>query len=60
MTKAMSHDSVKAKLSSIGWTPLEWDHDQYMEIVGSVSKQVSGMGDGLLWEEEQIKKLRAK
>lgn len=59
MNKAMSDESVKAKLSAIGWTPLEWDHTQYDEIVGSVSTQISGMGDGLIWEEEQIKKLRA-
>jgi len=59
MNKAMSDESVKEKLSAIGWTPLEWDHTQYDEIVGSVSTQISGMGDGLIWEEEQIKKLRA-
>lgn len=60
MQKAMSDDSVKGKLSAIGWTPLEWNHDQYDEVVGSVSKQISGMGDGLVWEEEQIKKLKSK
>lgn len=60
MTRAMSDDGVKNKLSAIGWTPLEWDHDEYNEVVGSVSKQISGMGDGLIWEEEQIKKLRSE
>lgn len=60
MKKAMGDEAVKGKLSAIGWTPLEWDHTQYEEIVGSVSNQISGMGDGLMWEEEQIKKLKSK
>lgn len=60
MSKAMKNEAVQEKLSAIGWTPLEWDHQQYAEIVGSVSTQIAGMGDGLLWEEEQIKKLRSQ
>ena len=60
MKTVMNDDDVKAKLSAIGWTPLEWDHDQYDDIVGAVSEQISGMGDGLTWEEEQIKKLKSQ
>ncbi len=58
MGRAMARPDVKERLAAIGWTKLEWDHDSYAEIVGSVAEQIKGMGDGLIWEEEQIKKLR--
>ncbi|MEE9445727.1 MAG: tripartite tricarboxylate transporter substrate-binding protein [Cocleimonas sp.] len=58
MTKAMNDEAVIAKLSAIGWTPLAWDHDEYNEVVGAVSKQITSVGDGLIWEEEEMKKLR--
>lgn len=58
MTAAMNDEAVLAKLSAIGWTPLEWDHDEYDKVVGAVSLQVTSIGDGLVWEAAELEKLR--
>ena len=58
MTAATNDPEVIAKLSAIGWTPLAWDHDEYNEIVGAVSIQITSVGDGLIWEAAELEKLR--
>ncbi len=58
MTAATNNPEVIAKLSAIGWTPLTWDHDEYNEVVGAVSVQITSVGDGLIWEAAELEKLR--
>lgn len=58
MKQAMMRDEVREKISQVGFVPLEWDHDQYGDIVGPVADQLSAMGNALQWEEEEMKKLR--
>lgn len=60
MARAMSREDVKEKLAAIGWTKLEWDHDDYQNVVGSVAEQIALVGDGLIWEEEELKKLKGQ
>lgn len=58
MGAAMARDDVKDAIAQIGFVPLEWDHTQYEEVVGSVQDQLSAMGNALTWEEEEMKKLQ--
>ena len=58
MAAAMKRDDVKEAISRVGFVPLEWDHDQYDEIVGPVADQLGAMGNALKWEEEELKKLQ--
>ncbi|MEO0859400.1 MAG: tripartite tricarboxylate transporter substrate-binding protein [Pseudomonadota bacterium] len=58
MGTAMARDDVKDGIAQIGFVPLEWDHTQYEEVVGSVQDQLSAMGNALTWEEEEMKKLQ--
>lgn len=58
MKSAMARDDVRDKIAQVGFVPLEWDHDQYDEVVGPVSDQLSAMGNALKWEEEELKKLQ--
>ncbi|MFK7891116.1 MAG: tripartite tricarboxylate transporter substrate-binding protein [Granulosicoccus sp.] len=58
MKQAMMRDEVREKISQVGFVPLEWDHDQYEDVVGPVADQLSAMGNALQWEEEEMKKLR--
>ncbi len=58
MTRAMNDPDVRGKLSAIGWTPLHWDYDEYNDVVGAVSVQITSIGDGIVWEEEELKKLK--
>ena len=58
MARAMSRKDVVDKLGAIGWTKLEWDHNDYDEIVGTVAEQIALVGDGLTWEAEQLKMLK--
>ncbi|MXY32802.1 MAG: tripartite tricarboxylate transporter substrate binding protein [Boseongicola sp. SB0664_bin_43] len=58
MGAAMRRNDVRDAIAKIGFDPLEWDHAQYDEIVGSVKEQLSNMGNALAWEEEELKKLR--
>jgi tripartite-type tricarboxylate transporter receptor subunit TctC len=58
MKNAMARDDVREKIAQVGFVPLEWDHDQYDEVVGPVSDQLSAMGNALKWEEEELKKLQ--
>lgn len=58
MGAAMAREDVKEAISKIGFVPLQWDHTQYDEVVGSVQEQLSAMGNALKWEEEELKKLQ--
>ena len=58
MKAAMAREDVRSQIEKVGFVPLEWDHDQYAEIVGPVFDQLSAMGNALKWEEEEMKKLR--
>lgn len=58
MGAAMARDDVKDAIAQIGFVPLEWDHTQYEEIVGSVQAQLAAMGNALTWEEEELQKLQ--
>jgi len=58
MARAMSRQDVIDQLGAIGWTKLEWDHTDYNEVVGSVAQQIALVGEGLIWEEEQLRALK--
>lgn len=58
MEAAMKRQDVIDAVEAIGFVPLEWDHSQYEEVVGSVDAQLSAMGNALAWEEEELKKLQ--
>ena len=58
MGAAMQRADVREAIEKIGFVPLEWDHTQYDEVVGSVKSQLSAMGNALAWEEEELKKLQ--
>ncbi|APX13015.1 Bug family tripartite tricarboxylate transporter substrate binding protein [Tateyamaria omphalii] len=58
MGAAMAREDVKDAIAKIGFVPLEWDHTQYEEVVGSVQDQLSAMGNALTWEEDELKKLQ--
>jgi len=57
MAAAMKRDDVRKAISRVGFVPLEWDWDQYEEIVGPVAGQLGAMGNALAWEEGELKKL---
>ncbi|SEK11102.1 Tripartite tricarboxylate transporter family receptor [Marinovum algicola] len=57
MERAMARPEVIKAIEAIGFVPLDWDHTQYEEIVGSVDAQLSSMGNALAWEEEELRKL---
>ncbi|MEC7764959.1 MAG: tripartite tricarboxylate transporter substrate-binding protein [Pseudomonadota bacterium] len=57
MKAATEDPEVQQKAAALGFTFLEWDYDQYEEIVGPVAGQLEAMGDALKWEEEQLSKL---
>ena len=57
MGAAMQRPDVREAIETVGFVPLEWDHEDYQEIVGSVQSQLSAMGNALQWEEEELKKL---
>lgn len=56
MNVAMNDPKVRATMENLGVVPLDWDYDQYDEIVGPVFEQLKAMGNALKWEEEQMKK----
>lgn len=58
MKSVMQREDVRQKIEQVGFVPLDWDHDDYDEVVGSVARQFSEMGDALKWEEEQLLKLK--
>lgn len=58
MGKAMSDPDVRAKISRLGFVPLDWDHMSYDEVVSSVHDQLSTMADAIKWEEEALKALK--
>ena len=58
MGKAMSDPDVRAKISRLGFVPLDWDHTSYDEVVSSVHGQLSTMADAIKWEEEALKALK--
>lgn len=58
MAATMARPDVREKIARVGFVPLDWDYDQYDEIVSSVEDQLSKMTDAIKWEEEQIKALR--
>lgn len=58
MTAALNRDDVKSAIEKVGFVPLEWDHTQYDEVVGSVVVQLTEMGDALKWEEDALKNLK--
>lgn len=58
MKAALEREDVRAQIERVGFVPLEWDHTEYEEVVGPVSKQLESMGNALQWEEEELKKLR--
>lgn len=58
MAAAMKRDDVREAISRVGFVPLDWDWDQYEEIVGPVAGQLGAMGNALAWEEEELKKLQ--
>ena len=58
MAAAMKRDDVREAIRRVGFVPLEWDYDQYEEIVGPVAGQLGDMGNALKWEEDELKKLQ--
>ena len=58
MGAAMQRPEVREAIEKVGFVPLEWDHSDYDEVVGSVRDQLSAMGNALKWEEEELKKLK--
>ena len=58
MKKVMADEEVRSKIASLGFVALEWDYDQYEEIVGSVHDQLMSMGNALEWEQDELKKLK--
>lgn len=57
MVAAVTKDETKEKIRALGYVPLQWDYDQYDEIVGPVQEQLGKMAEALAWEQEQLKKL---
>ncbi|ANG63568.1 hypothetical protein A8C75_14515 [Marinobacterium aestuarii] len=58
MATAMARDDVQQGIKRLGFVPLQWDWDQYDEIVSKVHDQLGEMGNALKWEEEQLSKLK--
>lgn len=58
MKKAMNNEETRAQISKVGFVPLDWDYDQYEEIISPVAQQLGAMGNALKWEKEEMKKLR--
>ncbi|MEO2037338.1 MAG: tripartite tricarboxylate transporter substrate binding protein, partial [Martelella sp.] len=56
MKAAIESPAVQEKANALGFAFLEWDYDQYDEIVGPVAGQFEAMGNALKWEEEQLAK----
>ncbi|MGV0817639.1 Bug family tripartite tricarboxylate transporter substrate binding protein [Martelella sp. AMO21009] len=56
MKAAIERPEVQEKVNALGFAALEWDWDQYDEVVGPVSGQFEAMGNALKWEEEQLAK----
>ncbi|WP_010140857.1 Bug family tripartite tricarboxylate transporter substrate binding protein [Oceanicola sp. S124] len=57
MKAATANPEVRAKAAALGFAFLDWDWDQYDEVVGPVAGQLKAMGDALKWEEEELSKL---
>lgn len=58
MAAAMKREDVREAITRVGFVPLDWDHDQYEEVVGPVADQLGAMGNALKWEEEELAKVR--
>ena len=58
MAKAMSDPDVRAKIERLGFTPLDWDHSSFEEVVSDVRDQLSTMADAITWEEDALKALK--
>ena len=57
MAAAMQREDVREAIGRVGFVPLDWDWQQYEEIVGPVAGQLGAMGNALAWEEQELKKL---
>ncbi len=58
MTRTMEREDVRVQIERLGFVPLDWDHNDYDSVVGPVADQLSAMGNALVWEEEELRKLQ--
>ncbi|MFV0333686.1 MAG: tripartite tricarboxylate transporter substrate-binding protein [Tropicimonas sp.] len=58
MARAMNRPDVIEAIERVNHVPLEWDYDQYEEVIAPVIGQLESMGNALTWEEEELKKLK--
>jgi len=58
MSRTMGRKDVIEAIENLGSVALQWDYDEYEEVVGSVHEQLSAMQNSLVWETEELAKIK--